>query len=306
VTVSSEGAAQTIAGTAADHAGNSASASLVLNVDKTAPAIALFSRTPANGAGWNNTDVNLVWNCSDALSGPVADQVSQSLTAEAAAQNAVGTCADRAGHTAANTQSGISIDKTSPVNQIATPAQGAAYLLNAAVTSTYGCVDTLSGVSACAGPVASGAALDTATVGTKTFTVNSLDAAGNPAVASHAYNVQYAFSGFANPIATLPALNKATAGRTVPVKYSLRDANGAVIPDLNSFASLASAPAACDTNVPTADAEETDGTGSTTIEFDSGQFVYHWKTQSAWAGTCRVLQLTLTDGTQHTVVFQFR
>jgi pimeloyl-ACP methyl ester carboxylesterase len=308
VTVSSEGAAQTIAGTAADHAGNSASASLVLNIDKTAPAIALFSRTPANGAGWNNTDVNLVWNCSDALSGPVADQVSQSLTAEGAGQNAVGTCADRAGHTAANTHSGINIDKTSPVNQIATPAQGAAYLLNAAVPSAYGCVDTLSGVTACAGPVASGAALDTATVGAKTFTVGSTDAAGNPAVATHAYNVQYAFSGFSNPIVELPALNKARAGRTVMVKYVLRDAAGAVLSDLASFASLASAPAACDTNAPTADAEESDGAGATTIRFDSdsGQFVYAWQTQSGWAGTCRVLQLTLTDGTQHTVVFQFR
>lgn len=306
VTVSNEGAGLTISGTAEDRAGNTASASLVVNLDKTAPAIALFSRTPANGAGWNNTDVNLVWNCSDALSGPVADQVSQLLTAEAAGQNALGTCADRAGHTAANTQSGINIDKTSPVNQIATPAQGAAYLLNAAVTTTYGCVDTLSGVTACAGPVASGAALDTSTVGAKTFTVNSLDAAGNPAVASHAYNVQYAFSGFSNPIATLPALNKVNAGRTVPVKYSLRDATGAVVPDLSSFTSLVSAPVACDTNAPTADAEETDATGSTTIQFDSGQFIYHWQTQSAWAGTCRVLQLTLMDGTQHTVAFQFR
>lgn len=306
MTVSSEGAAQTIAGTAEDRAGNTASASLVVNIDKTAPSIALVSRTPANGAGWNNTDVTLAWNCSDALSGPVADQVTQALTAEGAGQNAVGNCADRAGHTAANTQSGINIDKTSPANQIATPAQGAAYVLNVAVTSAYGCVDTLSGVSSCAGPVASGAALDTATVGAKTFTVSSTDAAGNPSVASHAYTVQYAFSGFSNPIAALPALNKANAGRTVPVKYSLHDATGAVIPDLSSFASLVSAPAACDTNAPTTDAEETDAAGSTTIQFDSGQFAYHWKTQSAWAGTCRVLQLTLNDGTQYTVAFQFR
>jgi pimeloyl-ACP methyl ester carboxylesterase len=308
VTVSSEGAGQNIAGAAEDRAGNTASASLVLNIDKTAPAIALFSRTPANGAGWNNTDVNVVWNCSDALSGPVADQLSQSLTAEGAGQNAVGTCADRAGHTAGNTQSGINIDKTGPVNQIATPPQGAAYLLNAAVNSTYGCVDTLSGVSACAGPVASGAALDTATVGAKIFTVNSLDAAGNPSVASHAYNVQYAFSGFSNPIVELPALNKARAGRTVMVKYVLRDASGAVLASLASFASLVSAPAACDTNAPTADAEESDAAGATTIRFDSdsGQFVYAWQTQSAWEGTCRVLQLTLLDGTEHTVAFQFR
>jgi hypothetical protein len=231
--------------------------------------------------------------------------VSQVLSAEGAAQTAVGACADQAGNGASDAQP-VSIDKTGPVSQVTTPAQGAVYVLNAVVNAAYACTDALSGLIACAGPIAVGAPLDTATVGAKTFTVNASDAAGNQGAASHAFSVHYAFSGFANPIATLPAVNKATAGRTVPVKYSLRDANGAVIPDLNSFASLASAPAACDTNVPTADAEETDGTGSTTIEFDSGQFVYHWKTQSAWAGTCRVLQLTLNDGTQHTVAFQFR
>jgi hypothetical protein len=306
VNVSTEGAAQSIARSAEDLAGNTASASLLLNIDKTAPLIAFSSRTPANGAGWNNSDVTVAWTCNDAVSGTVADQVSQSLAAEGAGQNAVGTCADRAGHTASDTQSGINIDKTSPANQIATPAHGAAYELNASVTTAYSCVDTLSGVSSCAGPVPSGAALDTATVGAKTFTVSSTDAAGNPGVTSHAYAVQYAFSGFSNPIAALPGVNKANAGRTVPVKYSLRDANGVVIADLTSFESLVSAPATCETNVPTADAEESDAAGSTTIEFESGEFIYRWKTQPAWTGTCRVLRLTLTDGTQHTVAFQFK
>lgn len=306
VVVSTEGAGQAIAGTARDKADHTASASLVLNIDKTAPAIALASRTPANGAGWNNTDVTLTWNCSDALSGPVVTQVSHSLSAEGAAQNATGHCADRAGHTASDTQSGINIDKTSPASQITTPANGASYLLNAIVNATYGCADALSGVSACVGAVASGAALDTATVGDKTFTVSAADAAGNQAAASHSYSVQYAFSGFSNPLAALPAVNTANAGRTVPVKYSLRDVNGAAISDLTSFVSLISAPVACDSNVPTAAAEETDAAGSTTIHFESGLFVYNWKTQSAWQGTCRVLQLTLNDNTRHMVTFQFK
>ena len=306
VVVSTEGAGQKIAGMAKDKADHTASASLELNIDKTAPGIALSSRTPANGAGWNNTDVTLTWNCSDAVSGPVVAQVFQSLSAEGAAQHATGTCADRAGHTAGNTQSGINIDKTSPTSQITTPANGASYLLNAVVNAGYGCADSLSGVTACVGPVALGAPLDTATVGDKTFTVSAADAAGNQSAVSHVYTVQYAFSGFSNPIAAMPTINTANAGKTIPVKYSLRDVTGAVISDLGSFVSLVSAPVACDTNVPTAEAQETDGAGSTTIHFDSGQFIYNWKTQSAWQGTCRAMQLTLSDGTRHMVTFQFK
>ena len=306
VVVSTEGALQEIPGTAKDKADHTANASLIVNIDKTAPAIALSSRTPANGAGWNKTDVALTWNCSDALSGPVVNQVSASLTGEGAAQTTIGTCADRAGHTASNTQADINIDKTSPTGQITTPANGAVYLLNAIVNAAYGCADGLSGVSACVGTVGAGAAVDTATVGDKTFNVSAADAAGNQGAASHSYTVQYKFSGFSNPIAAMPAVNTAKAGRTVPVKYSLGDVNGAAISDLTSFVSLISAPVACDTNVPTAAAEETDAAGSTTIEFESGQFIYNWKTQSAWEGTCRVLQLTLKDGTRHMVTFQFK
>jgi hypothetical protein len=304
--VSTEGSGQPVSGSATDNAGNTAVASTVLNIDKTAPTIALSSRTPANAAGWNNTDVALTWNCSDAVSGPVANQVSASLTGEGEAQNATGNCADRAGHTSSQTQSGINIDKTSPISQITTPANDAVYLLNAIVNAAYGCADALSGVTACAGTVGAGAAVDTATVGDKTFSVSVADAAGNQSAASHSYTVQYAFSGFSNPIAAMPAMNTAKAGKTVPVKYSLRDVNNASISDLTSFVSLVSAPVACDTNVPTAAAEETDGAGSTTIHFDSGQFIYNWKTQSAWQGTCRVLQLTLKDGTRHMVTFQFK
>jgi hypothetical protein len=304
--VSTEGAKQEIPGSARDKADHTASASLIVNVDKTAPAIALASRTPANAAGWNNTDVALTWNCSDALSGPVVNPVAQSLSAEGASQSATGTCADKAGHTASNTQAGIKIDKTSPTSQITTPANGAVYLLNASVSAAYGCADALAGVSACVGAVASGAALDTATVGDKTFTVSAADAAGNQSAASHSYSVHYAFPGFSNPIAALPAVNTAKAGKTVPLKYSLRDVNGAAISDLTSFVSLISAPVACDTSVPTAAAEESDAAGSTAIHFDSGQFIYNWKTQSSWQGTCRTLQLTLNDGTRHMVTFQFK
>lgn len=304
--VSSEGQGHEIAGAAEDRAGNTVGASLILNIDKTKPAVALANHTPpVNAAGWNNSDVTLRWNCSDGLSGVALNEVSQLISGEGTGLQAIGSCADRAGNTARDPQS-VKIDKTSPVSQITTPAEGAMYLLNSVVNAAYGCSDALSGVNACVGPVAHGAALDTATVGTKTFTVSAADAAGNQGTASHSYTVRYAFSGFSNPIAAMPTINSANAGRTVPVKYSIRDVNGVVISDLTSFVSLMSAPIACDSNVTAAEAEESDAPGNTAMTFESGKFHYNWKTSSAWQGTCRVLQLTLKDGTRHTVAFQFK
>jgi hypothetical protein len=37
----------------------------------------------------------------------------------------------------------------------------------------------------------------------------------------------------------------------------------------------------------------------------SGQYVYAWKTEKAWAGTCRQLQVLLADGTSHLANLQF-
>ena len=250
--------------------------------------------------------MTLTWNCSDALSGPVTDRVSQSLIAEGAGFVSAGSCADRAGHTASDTQSGINIDKTSPATQIVSPADGAAYELNAPVVSAYSCADALSGVSACAGPVASGVAVNTATIGSQVFTVNATDAAGNSSAATHSYSVRYGFSGFLNPVASLPSINSANAGRTVPIRYTLRDANGSLIEALASFTSLTSAPIACGSSAPAAEAEEIDAAGNAAIRFDVDKFVFNWKTMAAWQGTCRVLRLSLADGTQHSVMFQFR
>jgi pimeloyl-ACP methyl ester carboxylesterase len=306
-TVSSEGAAQSVLGTCHDNAGHVATDTVSgISVDSTAPGITLQGHAPApNAAGWNNTDVTVTWNCSDALSGPVAGQVSGAVSAEGAAQNVSGQCVDRADNAASNTRS-VNIDKTGPIAQIISPPEGAVYMVNAVVNAAYGCTDALSGVSTCVGPVASGAAVDTATVGDKNFTVNAADAAGNSGATSRSYVVRYAFSGFLNPVAAMPAINSAKAGRTVPIKYTLRDANGALISDLGSFVSLASVPVACDTNVPGAEAEEIDAAGSTAIRFETDKFVFNWQTSSAWEGSCRVLQLNLSDGTQRMVTFQFK
>src|SRR5262249_15688492 len=56
---------------------------------------------------------------------------------------------------------------------------GTTYTVGQAVTASYSCSDGGSGVSACTGPVASGAALDTSAAGRKTFPGNAAGNAGN-------------------------------------------------------------------------------------------------------------------------------
>lgn len=66
-TVTTEGARQVISGTATDAAGNSASTSVTLNIDKTPPAISITS--PANGATVSSASAAVTGSVSDALSG---------------------------------------------------------------------------------------------------------------------------------------------------------------------------------------------------------------------------------------------
>ena len=69
VTLTSEGAGQVVNGTATDPNGNSAMVSVTVNIDKTAPTLTATRTPPPNTAGWNNTDVDVSYTCSDALSG---------------------------------------------------------------------------------------------------------------------------------------------------------------------------------------------------------------------------------------------
>ncbi|MGB7209068.1 MAG: choice-of-anchor Q domain-containing protein, partial [Pyrinomonadaceae bacterium] len=114
--VSTEGANQSTTGTCTDNAGNtSTNTRSGINIDKTAPNTVFASQTPApNAAGWNNTNVTVNWNCTDAVSGPVNSTVSQTLTTEGSNLSATGTCTDVAGNNSSNTRSGIKIDKTAP------------------------------------------------------------------------------------------------------------------------------------------------------------------------------------------------
>src|SRR5262249_5595885 len=100
VTVSTEGAGQVVNGSAVDLAGNTATTSVSLNIDKTPPVIAA-SVAPAPGPNGivNATTATVTFTCSDALSG-ILTCPSPITTSATGFQNINGTAVDNAGNTA--------------------------------------------------------------------------------------------------------------------------------------------------------------------------------------------------------------
>jgi hypothetical protein len=50
----------------------------------------------------------------------------------------------------------------------------------------------------------------------------------------------------------------------------------------------------------------TAGKSGLTYDPTSGRYTYVWKTEKAWAGTCRYLSLQLADGTEKRAAFMFK
>lgn len=141
VTTRDEGAT-TVTGTATDNAGNAATDSAVVRIDKTAPAVEATVRGEKNDAGWYNSPVTVEYSATDALSG-VAQPPAASTLGEGANQTASGTATDAAGNSGTATVSGINVDTTAPV----LTGSFAAGWHTDDVTVTWTCTDALSGAA---------------------------------------------------------------------------------------------------------------------------------------------------------------
>jgi len=113
VTVTTDGANQSIAGSATDEAGNGASSTVSINLDKTAPVITAAVTPVAYVAGWNNSDVTVSFTCSDTLSGIASCPAPIIVSTEGIAQVVSGTATDFAGNSATASVD-ISLDTTLP------------------------------------------------------------------------------------------------------------------------------------------------------------------------------------------------
>jgi hypothetical protein len=121
-------------------------------------------------------------------------------------------------------------------------------------------------------------------------------------------NVMYNYSGFFPPVSNPPAINVVKACQAIPVKWMITDANGIGVIDPSSFNNLNSYPVSCGTWSGDSSVTITaSATGSSGLQnLGNGNWQFNWATSSTYAGTCRILVLTLNDGSSHQANFQFK
>jgi hypothetical protein len=269
--------------------------------DSTAPVIAPTITGTLGDNGWYTTNAHLSWSVTDAQSAITTKTGCDPLDVAADQQATSYTCtATSTGGTASETVS-IKRDATAPVVNVTGVSNGATYTVGSVPTAGCDTQDSTSGVATAATLSSTGGPFGAVT---KTCS-GARDNAGNTASASATYSVHYAFTGFFAPIDNGNVLNEMNAGRAVPVKFSLGGNQGL---DILAANSPSSQQIGCDSSLPVGGVEETTGAGSSSLTYDAGSDRYHyiWKTDSAWAGTCRELTVTLRDGSMHTAKFKFR
>ena len=220
--------------TARDNAGNQRVVThTVTVVDDTSPKVTIA--TPGDGAVYERgASVTADYSCSDEANGSGLE----SCVGDVADGGAVDTstlgehsftvqATDRAGNTGSKSVSYTVVDRTAPVVSVATPSAGAVYGLGESAVADYSCEDEPggSGLASCAGPVADGAALDTSSVGEKSFTVDAADNAGNTSSRTVTYSV---VDRSPPAIAVAAPVDGAvySLGETVTASYSCEDQAG--------------------------------------------------------------------------------
>jgi hypothetical protein len=112
------------------------------------------------------------------------------------------------------------------------------------------------------------------------------------------------FRGFFLPVRNLPVRNRVKAGLAVPVKFSISGSHR--LSGLQA-GSPSSRNVPCVAGAHERSVEQTVEARRSQLDYSrrSGQYRYVWKTSTSWAGTCRVLEVKLIDGTTHEALFHF-
>jgi Tol biopolymer transport system component len=291
---------------------------LVAERKETVPPVttAALSAQP-NAAGWHKANVTVTLTATDNAGGSGVQSIIYSATgAQPIAQTTVNastaavtitsegttTINYRARDAYGNVESfksvTIKLDKTAPAINITAPT-ATVYTIGRAVTASFQCTDTVSGPSSCAGSVANGAALNTASVGAQTFTVNAADTAGNTAQKSVSYKVAYGI----NPQFDQTKANK--SGSTIPIKLELVDAAG-VNRSAANIVVTAIGIVQVSNNAPGVLQDPGNSNPDFNFRYAGGQYQFNLKTTGYAAGTYRLDFQVAGDPVMHSVQFQIK
>jgi hypothetical protein len=184
----------------------------VTGCDQTKPTATITA--PVDGAKIpQGDDVKAAYACADEQGGSGVDTCVGDMadgasidTAALSTKTFSVAATDKAGNTHTETVSYTVVDVTKPTAKIDAPVDGAQLAQGDVVKAAFSCADEAegSGLGTCVGDVADGASIDTATPGTKSFSVAATDKAGN----THTQTVSYTVDS------TPPVITPAITGPT--------------------------------------------------------------------------------------------
>jgi hypothetical protein len=221
---------------------------LILGVDEAPPAITAAVAPPPNAAGWNNTDVTVTFQCSDALSGVGFCPPPLTVSTEGSGQVITATAIDQARNRASVSVT-LSIDKTPPAVAFSSPAAGGtvnADSLAVAATAADANGLTAAAVNGAGVPLQGGAFAATVALqeGSNTVTATARDVAGNTGSAS----LQVVRYSLPQVSVTSPASETLTNAPTVQVRGTV--SSGVTSVEVNGVPAAVSGTSFTAANVP--------------------------------------------------------
>jgi hypothetical protein len=106
------------------------------------------------------------------------------------------------------------------------------------------------------------------------------------------------FGGFRPPVSDAPTINDVNAGSTVPMKFNLSGAGSTLVMD--------SQPVDCNTLVPTGEVPQAPASpGASGLKKKGNDYHLNWKTEAAWAGTCRRFTIRIPAASDAYAYFSF-
>ena len=182
--ITTEGASIPVSGTVMDAAGATATATVVIKLDKTPPTVIPNLSPGPNSSGWETTPVTVSFTCSDSLSGVATCPPSTTISSDGANQPVSGTATDVAGNTATATAN-VNLEQARPtISASVSPAANSAGWNNTNVTVTFTCTKSVSAIASCSPQQT----VSTQGVG-QIITGTVLDQAGNQATTSVTLNI---------------------------------------------------------------------------------------------------------------------